>query len=56
MQILEDKSDQELLKSLIAEAAKAKNEVKCAEGDLNKAQNRLAFVLMLLNELINRKN
>ena len=56
MQTLDDKSDNDLLKSLLAEAAKARNEMKCAEGDLSKAQNRLSFILMLVNELLQRKN
>lgn len=55
MDILENKSDQELYESLLAEAAKARNELACAQRDLNKAQSRLSFVLVLANELINRK-
>jgi hypothetical protein len=55
MDFLHNKSDSELLKSLLAEAAKATNEVKCAQGDLVKAQGRLQFTLAVLNTLINRK-
>lgn len=54
MDILSEKSDQEMLKSLIAETAKAQNEIKCAQRDLEKAQNRVSFCLVLLNNLINR--
>lgn len=55
MQIIDDKTDQELLKSLLAETAKAQNELSCAGRDIVKAQNRLKFVLMVINEMINRK-
>lgn len=55
MDILENKSNQELYESLLAEAAKARNELACAQRDLNKAQSRLSFILVLANELINRK-
>jgi hypothetical protein len=54
MQILENKSNDELLKSLLAETAKAQNELNCARNDLDKAQGRLRFVLLLTNEMINR--
>jgi hypothetical protein len=55
MDVLDNKSDKELLESLIAEIAKAKNEIKCARGDLEKAQSRIGFLVVLANELINRK-
>jgi hypothetical protein len=55
MDFLNNKSDNDLVLSLIAEVAKAKNELKCAYGDLTKAQNRLNFVLVVANTLINRK-
>lgn len=55
MQILENKQDQELLQSLLSEIAKATNELRCAQGDLNKAQSRLSFTLALANELVNRQ-
>ena len=54
MDILDNKSDRELLQSLLAELAKANNEVKCAQADLNKAQNRMKFLLLLANILIER--
>lgn len=54
MDLLKDKTDQEILKSLVAELAKAQNEVKCARGDLEKAQGRQKFLMVLLHELINR--
>jgi hypothetical protein len=55
MDLLDKKSDLELLQSLLAEMAKANNEIKCAQADLNKAQNRLKFLLLLANTMINRQ-
>ena len=55
MDVLDKKTDQQLLRSLLAEAAKASAELRCAQADLAKAQSRNAFVVALLNELINRK-
>jgi hypothetical protein len=54
MDMLDKKSDRELLQSLLAEMAKANNEIKCAQADLNKAQNRMKFLLLLANILIER--
>lgn len=56
MDILESKSQKELLSSLVAELAKAGNELKCAQTDITKAQSRLNFLLVVANELINRKD
>lgn len=53
--MLDRKSDQELLQSLLEEVAKTNNEIKCATQDLRKAQNRIGFILVLANILINRK-
>lgn len=55
MELLNNKTNHELLESLTAETAKATNELKCAQQDVNKAQSRLNFVLVLLNELKARK-
>lgn len=55
MDLLDKKTDEELLASIIAEAAKAQNELSCAKKDLDKAANRLKFVLMVANNMINRK-
>ena len=55
MDLLHSKTEKELLQSLLAETAKAQNEIKCAQGDIVKAQNRIKFLLVLTNELINRK-
>ena len=54
MDIIDKKTDSELLQSLLAETAKAKNEVRCAQQDLQKAIGRLNFVVMLTNKLIER--
>lgn len=51
---IDDKTDSELMRSLLAEVAKAKNELKCAREDLDKATGRLAFALLLINTLIER--
>lgn len=55
MDVLDNKTDKELLESLIAEIAKATNEVKCARGDLEKAQSRIKFLLVLAHTLIERQ-
>jgi hypothetical protein len=54
MDLLDQKTTDELLKSLLAETAKATNELRCAQADLLKAQNRLSFALAVTNALINR--
>lgn len=55
MDILDSKSDQELIQSLLAEIAKAHNELKCARADVEKAQSRMKFVIMLSHKLIERQ-
>ena len=55
MDVINNKSDKELLQSTIAELAKMSNELKCAQQDLNKASSRLSFLLVLINTLIKRK-
>jgi flagellin-specific chaperone FliS len=54
MDIIDSKSPEELLQSLIAEAAKAQSELRCAQGDIRKANSRLQFVLAILNDLLQR--
>jgi hypothetical protein len=53
--IFNDKTDKELLESLLAETAKASNEMKCAQRDINKANGRLQFAVMAINNMIDRK-
>jgi hypothetical protein len=55
MDILDSKSDKELLESLIAEIAKATNEIRCARGDIDKAQGRIKFILVVAHTLIERQ-
>lgn len=55
MDVIDNKSDNELLASLIAEIAKAQNEIKCARGDIDKAQSRLKFCLLVANTMIERQ-
>lgn len=55
MNILDNKTDKELEESILAEVAKASNELRCARQDLEKASNRLNFLLVLTNTLINRQ-
>ncbi len=39
------------MKSLEMEMAKARNELRCAQGDLNKINNRVAFVLSAIHAI-----
>jgi hypothetical protein len=55
MDILDNKTDKELLDSLVAEIAKASNEIACAKGDIAKAQSRIKFLLVLAHTMIERK-
>jgi len=55
MQVLADKSNTELLQSVVAELAKARAELRCAEEDLKKAAGRIGFLIVLSHELINRQ-
>lgn len=55
MSVIDSKTDKDLLHSLLAEIAKASNELRCAQSDLQKAQSRLSFVIAITNTLIQRK-
>lgn len=55
MDLLDRKTNQELIQTLLAESAKARNELNCAQADINKAQSRLSFLLVIANELIKRQ-
>lgn len=55
MEVLEKATRQELLQSVLAEIAKATNEVNCASKDLQKARSRLTFLIAVTNELLNRE-
>jgi hypothetical protein len=54
MDILDSKSDQELTLSIVAELAKCSNELKCARGDIEKAQSRIKFLTVLAHHLLER--
>jgi hypothetical protein len=55
MDILRQKTDQEILVSILAEIAKSTNEIRCASGDIQKANSRMTFAIAAVNELIDRK-
>jgi len=52
--LIENKTDTELLQSIIAETAKASNEIACAKRDITKATSRLNFLVVLANKMIER--
>ena len=52
--LIEDKTTQELATSILAEVAKARNEISCAERDIKKANSRLNFLVVVANTLIER--
>lgn len=52
--LMDNKTEEELLLSVIAETAKAKNEIACAKRDIDKATSRLNFLVVLANKLIER--
>lgn len=54
MDLLDKKTDIELSQSIVAELAKAQNEISCARRDIDKAQSRISFALALENTLMNR--
>ena len=54
MKIWDNHSLQEILQSLEMELAKAQNEMRCAEADLTKCKNRIAFTLSAIHSLKNR--
>ena len=55
MDMLDRKNTQELCHSMLAEVAKARNELNCAQRDIEKAQSRLSFVIAIVNRLIERE-
>lgn len=54
MNVVDSKSSEELLRSLLAEAAKSQNELRCAQADLRKTQSRLQFVIAIINQMLDR--
>lgn len=55
MSLIEQKTDKELVLSLVGEIAKAKNEISCAQGDIDQAKKRLNFLIVVVNELLSRQ-
>lgn len=54
MDSLDKLSDLDIYKSLLAESAKALNELRCAKQDIDKAMSRETFVILMMNKLIDR--
>jgi len=52
--LIEDKTNLELAQSILAEVAKARNEIDCAQRDLKKAQSRISFLIVAANAMIER--
>ncbi len=52
--IFDDKTDKEIYASILAEAAKAVNELRCSQRDVNQADVRLKFILAAINHLQQR--
>jgi hypothetical protein len=53
---LKDLSDEDLFKSIEAELAKSLNEMKCAQGDLDKISSRVRFALAALHAIKDKKD
>jgi hypothetical protein len=53
--LIDNKTDEELYQSIIAESAKATAEMRSALNDIEKSTNRIKFILMLAHKLIDRK-
>jgi hypothetical protein len=52
--IFDNHTYEEIQRSILAETAKAANELKCAQRDLNQADMRLKFILAAINHLQQR--
>jgi len=52
--VFDDKTDEEIYASILAETAKAVNEMRCARKDLNQIDVRLKFILAAINNLQQR--
>ena len=55
MDILERRSDLDLYRTILAESAKALNELNCAKTDIDKAMSREKFIIAVVNVLIERQ-
>lgn len=54
MEMLDKHTELELYRSVLAESAKALNELRCSKQDIEKAINRETFIIVMMNNLINR--
>ena len=54
MEMLEKLSELDLYKSVLAESAKALNELRYAKADIEKAISRERFTILMMNTLIDR--
>ncbi len=52
--LLDTKTNDELLQSILIELAKSKAELGCAQSDINKITSRIGFLLVVINKLIDR--
>lgn len=55
MDVIENKSRKQILQSIQADIAKAKNEVRCAQKDLGTVYSRLEFNALLITKLLERE-
>ena len=53
---LEDYSDEDLIRSLEAEIAKSLNEIRSAQGDLDKVKGRMRFALAVIHILKDKRD
>ena len=51
MQMWDNLTPADIIKTLEQELAKAQNELKCAEADINKSRSRIAFLLTAVHYL-----
>ena len=51
MQIFDDKSTSELIRSVEGEVAKALAEIRCSKKDLEQAETRMRFILAIVHYL-----
>lgn len=52
--IFDNHSEDDIYRSILAEAAKAANELRCSRNDLNQVDVRIRFILAAINHLQQR--
>ena len=55
LDLIDTKTDAELIQSVMVELAKSKAELNCARTDINKITSRIGFLLVVVNKLIDRQ-